>query len=187
MDRSEIPRREFLNVFSNVAVLGWVATHSASASTSRINPPTVGTTTWPWMTFAARDEREIDQYSEMLMKDIAATGLRGYEPMVEEVEDLAGLGARLNSFGLSMRSAYIEPELHNQDLVATAIKKAVSIASGLRELGAKIVVTNPAPLSWEEPQAKSDLQLRTQAAALNKLGRELKQLGLTLAYHNHQL
>ena len=32
---------------------------------------------------------------------------------------------------------------------------------------------------------KSDDQLKVQAAALNRLGRELMDLGLTLAYHNH--
>lgn len=51
----------------------------------------------------------------------------------------------------------------------------------------KIVVTNPSPIRWGGPENKSDAQLRAQAVALDRLGRELRAMGLTLAYHNHDI
>ncbi|MEO0474191.1 MAG: sugar phosphate isomerase/epimerase, partial [Bacteroidota bacterium] len=49
----------------------------------------------------------------------------------------------------------------------------------------KIVVTNPTPIQWGGTEDKTDQQLLVQAKALNQLGRELRKLGLKLAYHNH--
>ena len=51
--------------------------------------------------------------------------------------------------------------------------------------GSKIIVTNPSPIRWGGPDDKNDAQLRIQAAALDRLGAELRKLGLALAYHNH--
>jgi inosose dehydratase len=34
---------------------------------------------------------------------------------------------------------------------------------------------------------KNDAQLKTQAAAMNELGRQLKSTGMTLSYHNHDM
>ena len=54
-----------------------------------------------------------------------------------------------------------------------------------KEAGTRIIVTNPSPLS--NRQGKSDEQLKTQAAALDTLGHELAAIGVTLAYHNHDV
>ena len=59
------------------------------------------------------------------------------------------------------------------------------MAKRAKEAGTKIIVTNPSPLP--NRQGKSDEQLKTQAAALNKLGHELAGLGIKLAYHNHDV
>jgi inosose dehydratase len=54
-------------------------------------------------------------------------------------------------------------------------------------LGTKIIVTNPSPIQWGGTQNKDDAQLRLQAASMEKLGRQLKNMGLILAYHNHDI
>jgi inosose dehydratase len=58
-------------------------------------------------------------------------------------------------------------------------------AERAKAAGAQIVVTNPNPIRWGGSEDKSDAQLRTQAAALDRLGQQLAQRGMTLAYHNH--
>jgi inosose dehydratase len=48
-------------------------------------------------------------------------------------------------------------------------------------------VTNPSPLRWGGPENKTDEQLKVQAAALDRLGARLQQMGMVLAYHNHDM
>ena len=55
----------------------------------------------------------------------------------------------------------------------------------VQSLGTKIIVTNPSPLGWGSKENKTDQQLLDQAVALDKLGAELRAMGLTLAYHTH--
>ena len=43
------------------------------------------------------------------------------------------------------------------------------------------------PIRWGGQENKNDTQLKVQAAAIEKLGRRLKAIGLTLAYHNHDI
>jgi len=40
---------------------------------------------------------------------------------------------------------------------------------------------------WGGPEDKHGSQLKTQAAALDRLGSVLRPLGFTLAYHNHDI
>jgi inosose dehydratase len=61
----------------------------------------------------------------------------------------------------------------------------LAIAKEAKKIGIEILVTNPTPIRWGGPENKSDEQLKTQALALNVLGKELRSIGLTLAYHNH--
>jgi inosose dehydratase len=52
-------------------------------------------------------------------------------------------------------------------------------------LGTRIIVTNPSPIRWGGPEDKTDAQLVAQGRALDRLGADLRGLGLILAYHNH--
>ena len=63
----------------------------------------------------------------------------------------------------------------------------LAIAREAKKLGIRIVVTNPSPIQWGQPIDKDDRQLQTQAKALNHLGNELRKIGITLAYHNHDM
>ncbi len=47
------------------------------------------------------------------------------------------------------------------------------------------MVTNPSPIQWGGAEDKNDAQLRCQAESLDRLGAELRKLGMVLAYHNH--
>lgn len=80
---------------------------------------------------------------------------------------------------------YVNSVLHEPELVEENISKIIRIAQEAKKIGISIVVTNPTPISWGGTENKSDEQLKAQALALNLLGKKLKSIGLTLAYHNH--
>jgi inosose dehydratase len=86
-----------------------------------------------------------------------------------------------------MRSLYVNSVLHEPEKAERSIESVLAIANKAKTLGTKIVVTNPSPIAWGGAQNKDDAQLKTQAEAMNRLGRQLKSIGLTLAYHNHDI
>jgi inosose dehydratase len=170
-------RRAFLHTTAFAAGSSLVA--------AEFSAPHLATNTYPWGTFARREGKEFVPHSNKLFAQIASTGLTGYEPIINASAEFDGLSERLRKHGLEMRSLYVNSLLHDADAAKTSIAAALDIARKAAEIGVKIIVTNPAPIRWGGPEDKTDAQLITQAASLNQLGGELKKLGITLAYHNH--
>ena len=71
--------------------------------------------------------------------------------------------------------------------MAQSIDRILAVAQAAARVGTRIIVTNPSPLRWGGAEDKSDGQLECQAAAMNTLGKELRGLGMVLAYHNHDV
>jgi len=86
-----------------------------------------------------------------------------------------------------MPSIYVNSTLHEAAEAERSIAQVLAVAREVRPVGARIIVTNPNPIRWGGPENKSDDQLRTQAAAMDRLGKELAALKMTLAYHNHDI
>lgn len=183
-----LSRRGFLFAGSAAASVSLL---SAAAPTRRggasAGAPHVSTNTYPWGTFARREGRTYPPHADALLADIAASGIAGYEPAARSAAEFDGLAARLRAHGLEMRSLYVNSTLHDDAQAERSRAEVVAIARRARELGAGIIVTNPSPIRWGGPENKSDAQLRVQAQALDALGAELRQLGMTLAYHNHDI
>jgi inosose dehydratase len=118
------------------------------------------------------------------LAEVAASGIEGFEFGLDQVNHMAPM---LKKHGLEMRSLYINSTLHEADRADKDIERILSFAGRAYELGARNIVTNPVPIDWNQPKDKSDEQLKVQAAALERLGAELKRRGLTLAYHNHDM
>ena len=171
-------RRHFLHA---AAALSVTARASAAAKLH------VATNTYPWGTFAKRDGLAFPLQTDESLADIASSGITGYEPAIGRVEEFEGLGARLKAHGLEMRSLYVGSSLHDESQNTQNIESVLRIARGAVEIGCKVIVTNPSPLKQGVQDGKSDAQLITQAQALDRLGEELRRLGLTLAYHNHDV
>ena len=148
-------------------------------------PIEVSTNTYPWGTFATRDGRAFQQRSDETLDAIAAAGLTGYEPALTDVAELDGLGPRLQARGLRMPSLYASSTLHDETLAPASVENVLRIARRAATMGTRIIVTNLTPIRWGAPENKTDAQIRSQAVALDRLGREVRALGLTLAYHNH--
>jgi hypothetical protein len=60
--------------------------------------------------------------------------------------------------------------VHEADQANKDIERILSFAGRAYELGARIIVTNPVPIHWNQPNDKSDEQLKVQAGALERLG-----------------
>jgi inosose dehydratase len=142
---------------------------------------------YPWTVFYARDNRDFNQDLDKGLAELAASRMDGYEPLVNNTEELDRLGPLLKKHGLEMRSLYVNSVLHESDKADQSIKAVLTIARKAKSLGTKIIVTNPSPIRWGGPENKGDAQLKVQAATLEKLGQQLKTMGLTLSYHNHDI
>ncbi len=145
----------------------------------------IATNMYPWLTFARRENKEFMPHTNELLGNIAETGIQGYEPIIEDASDFTGLDVRLKQHDLEMRSIYVNSVLHDPAKVEQSNAGVLNIAREAKELGVRIIVTNPSPIQWGGSEDKSDAQLRLQAKSLNKLGAQLREMGLTLAYHNH--
>lgn len=142
---------------------------------------------YPWTVFYQRDNRNFNNELDKGLGDVAASGMDGYEPLANNPQELDRLGPLLKKLNLQMRSLYVNSVLHEPDKAEESIKAVLAIAEKAKRLGTKIIVTNPSPIQWGGPQNKDDAQLKVQAAALEKLGRQLKAMRLTLSYHNHDI
>jgi inosose dehydratase len=170
-------RRSFLAATAAVVA-------SSSARSAHAAPAHVATNTYPWTTFAARDGGAFPLHADASLAAIASAGLRGYEPIIESADEVAPLAPRLKAHGLEMRSIYVNSRLHD-DAADASIATVTAIARAVEPLGTRIIVTNPSPIRWGGPENKTDAQIVAQARALDRLGADLRGMGLTLAYHNH--
>lgn len=152
-----------------------------------IRRPHIATNTYPWGTFAKRAGETWPLHSDELLGRIASTGITGYEPAIFKMEEFEGLGDRLKRHGLEMRSLYVNTLLHDAAEADKSIDSVLAIAAAAKELGTRILVTNPSPIRWGGPENKSDAQLQVQATNLERLGGSLAELGMQLAYHNHDI
>jgi inosose dehydratase len=86
-----------------------------------------------------------------------------------------------------MRSLYVNSVLHDPEQADASIAQVLAIGEKAKQVGTRIIVTNPSPIRWGGPENKDDAQLRFQARSLDKLGAGLKSMGLVLSYHNHDI
>jgi inosose dehydratase len=188
MFESTISRRSFIG---NVALAGGALV--AGVGTAKAQRRKSGgklhlaCNQYSWTVFYRRENRDFNQELDTGLDDLVASGLDGYEPAVSNPQEIDRLGPLLKKHGIEMRSLYVNSVLHEPDKADASIEAILTIAQKAKEIGAQIIVTNPSPIRWGGPENKNDTQLKFQAASLEKLGRRLKQIGLTLAYHNHDI
>jgi inosose dehydratase len=174
-------RRQFLTA-ATTAALAAVTGRAAAAA-----PRHVATNTYPWGTFARRRGKAFPLHTDASLAAIAAAGLPGYEPAVNSPAEFDGLAERLARHGLEMRSLYVNSLLHDEARARQSHEEVLAIARRAVALGTRIIVTNPSPIRWGGPENKTDAQLAGQARALDRLGADLRALGVALAYHNHDI
>ena len=176
-------RRHFLTTAATTVALASSGSLPAAPGVLRH----VATNTYPWGTFAKRKGSSFPLHTDASLAAIAAAGLPGYEPAVNSPAEFDGLAERLARHGLEMRSLYVNSLLHDEARARQSHDEVLAIARRAVALGTRIIVTNPSPIRWGGPENKTDAQLAGQARALDRLGAELRALGVTLAYHNHDI
>jgi len=142
---------------------------------------------YPWAVFYGREGRDFGASLDGALAEVAASGIDGFEPGVGGLQQVEKIAPLLKKHGLEMRSLYVNSTLHETGQVDKSIELVLAAAAKAKAVGTRIIVTNPSPIRWGGPENKNDEQLTTQAAALNTLGAELRRMGLTLAYHNHDI
>ena len=142
---------------------------------------------YSWTVYLARERKRFKLHPEETFRLIRQAGLDGLEPIAQSVDQIKKVGLILQRLGLKMPSIYMNSVLHEPRQADQSIQKILAIAQVAKSFGTKILVTNPSPIRWGSQEAKSDQQLVFQAKALNRLGKALKQLGILLAYHNHDI
>jgi len=140
---------------------------------------------YPWAVFYDRDHRDFGSMLETAFAEVARSGVNGFEPSMYSIQYVEKVGMLLKKHGLEMRSFYVNSDLCRAADVEKSIAQIVAVAQRAKAAGARIVVTNPSPIRWGGQEGKDDAQLMIQAAALDRLGGLLREMGMVLAYHNH--
>jgi inosose dehydratase len=183
--RREFLRGAVLTAGAAAAIPGVIgATARAERGAGKLH---VACNQYSWSVFYQREGKDFNATLDAGLAEVKASGLDGFEPGVGGLEQIGAIAPLLKKHGLEMRSLYVNSTLHEADQVDKSIEQVVAAAAKAKEAGTRIIVTNPSPLRWGGPENKTDEQLRTQAAALDKLGGMLRRTGLTLAYHNHDI
>jgi inosose dehydratase len=164
---------------------GVLAAGGAGALQGAVAGVHLATNEYPWGTFYRREKRNFEGSLAEVLREVAAVGLDGYEPLARSAADVERLTPLLKQNKLEMCSLYVNSTLHAAEQAASSIEQVLAIATAARAAGTRIIVTNPSPIRWGGPQDKDDAQLEFQAKALNQLAAALAKQGQTLAYHNH--
>jgi len=188
MSNNTITRRRFVKdlALAGGAVLAGGGAAGAGAR-GRREKLHVACNSYSWLVFLRRENRNLNAELDAALGELTASRLDGYEPGANNPQELDRLGPLLKKHSIEMRSLYVNSVLHESEKAEKSIESVLAIARKAKTLNTKIIVTNPSPIAWGGAQNKDDAQLRLQAAAMDKLGRQLKAMGLTLAYHNHDI
>lgn len=188
MSANFISRRSFVR---NAALAGGAllapTVMSATRPQKRAGKLHLACNQYPWTTFYGREKRDFNADLDNGLGEVAASGMDGYEPLATSPQEVERLGPLLKKHNLEMRSLYVNSVLHERDKARESITEVLAIARKAKEIGTEIIVTNPSPIRWGGPENKTDEQLKVQAQSLHELARKLQEMGLVLAYHNHDI
>lgn len=183
-----ISRRDFCQRTALLAGTSFLG----SVSSSRTQPVSgqelhLACNQYVWQVFYQRDQKSLDDHLDAALGEMASCGLNGFEPGVESPGMIDTLAPLLEKHRLEMRSLYINSTLHEPGQVSESLDRILAVAEAAGKVGTRIIVTNPSPIQWGGGADKDDRQLECQAAAMNRLGKELRSLGMVLGYHNHDI
>lgn len=179
-------RRRFLSSMT----LSTVALSTATPLLAEASRPTapalpLSCNSYAWLTFYNRAGKKWMQDPDASFRDFVAAGFTAYEPGVDSLKQVQELGPLLKRYNVSMPSLYVNSSLHERAEADQSIAAALAIAEVAKPMGTRVIVTNPNPIKWGSDENKTDAQLEEQVRNLDRLGVELRQRGLTLAYHTH--
>jgi inosose dehydratase len=184
MSLQTVSRRKFIQ--STVAIATAFSAMTNNGFCSNGENLHISSNEYSWKVFLNRDKIDLFKSLDENLKTVAKSGMNGFEPFASSPEDIDRIYPALQKNGLEMRSLYVNSLLHEKDKAEQSIEQIVKTAHRAKDVGTKIIVTNPQPLSWgDHGKHKTDEQLIIQAESMNTLGAKLNELGIDLAFHNH--
>lgn len=176
-------RRRFLSALSLTAV----ATAAFKLKPFEMTELPISANEYNWITFYQRAGKKWGVNWDACFEEFAKTGIPGFEPSIGSVGALMKLIPYLEKHKIEIPSIYIGSQMHEKDLARQSIENITEIAQKAKSLGTKIIVTNPNPIIWGDGPLKNDDQLYCQSSHLDELGKSIRDLGLKLAYHTHDV
>lgn len=180
-------RRNFLQKLTLLPVFNSVKIDNLLSSTKKLREFPISSNTYNWLTFYRREGKTWGENWHKDMQTYAKTGLKAFEPSFNSSEEVLTIHEAAAENGIIIPSAYVNSLLHNKEKAQKSVEDVLKIAENFSKTGTKILVTNPTPLKWGGTETKSDKQLATQLYYLEMLGKELRKMGVTLAYHTHDM
>ena len=175
-------RRQFLTTLAGAML-------SPDSQLTQANPPAkpwpISCNAYTWGTFYEREKKQWMADPDESLAEYVKTGLTAYEPSVTNADEVKKLTPYLTNYKLAMPSLYVNSSLHQAIEAQQSIESVLTIADAAKPFGVRIIVTNPNPIKWGSNDDKTDADLIEQAKNLDRLGAELRQRGITLAYHTH--
>jgi sugar phosphate isomerase/epimerase len=177
-----MPRRTFLQT---TAAAGAVAAISSTTARAEDAPPQqkplVGSQLYGWTQYYQRDKKKFDQ-----LEVFSALRDAGYDYAEGSMDsgtpaNNAKLAEQMKSKGLTPVCLYTGARLHEEAKAKEAIPKLLAAAKVCAEAGFMVINCNPDPIG----RAKTDEELKVQAAGLQEFGAGLAKLGLKFGVHNH--
>lgn len=173
-------RRNFLAKAGSIAILPLLLAFKER----RMSLP-ISCNSYTWFTFYRREGKQWWLDPDICAAEFLKSGLTAIEPSLSSAEEAMKMIAVLKKHNIQLPSIYVNSLLHKTADASKSIDGVLSIAREVKKYGTRIIVTNPSPLQWGGTEAKSDTELMEQGANLERLGKELKKMDLTLAYHTH--
>lgn len=180
-------RRNFLGALASLTAAGLLTGSDAWADTLSADQLHIASNEYSWITFYERQGRDWFADLDASLREVAKSGIAGYEPSVNKPEELSLLAPLLKKHKLEMRSIYVGCTLHKDQEAKQSLQQVKAIAAAAKPLGVKIIVTNPSPVRWGEPVDKTDAELGLQVTYLDRMGAALREQGILLAYHTHDM
>ncbi|MFN0069380.1 MAG: twin-arginine translocation signal domain-containing protein, partial [Limisphaerales bacterium] len=171
-----LSRREFLaRASAAAAALAAAPALPAAPATN----PLFGTQLYGWGQYYAREGRDLNANLDEVLSAVRDLGFDYAEHSLDsgKPEDNARFAERLRAKGLRPVSLYTGGRLHEPDKAMDTVARLAAAAKAARTAGFEVLVCNPDPIG----RAKTDDELRAQAAALKALGTELNAAGMRLA------
>jgi inosose dehydratase len=173
-------RRDFLTALAGVGMLPLFTAFKRKSLSLPIS-----CNSYTWFTFYRREGKEWWKDPDACATELLKSGLTAIEPSLSSADDATKMVAILRKHKIQMPSVYVNSLMHKAADGSKSIETVLAIAREVKKYDTKIVVTNPSPIQWGGPAVKSDSELIEQSTNLERLGRELKKMDLTLAYHTH--
>jgi inosose dehydratase len=133
-------------------------------------------------------EREgMDWHKEPIKnyQQLMSSAFKKLEPVIDSFEYFELVKSSIDWKSFDIMSVYLNAILHEQKNLSQNIGQVMKIAEFYTKMGVRFIIINPSPISWDEAVDKTDDELNTQVKALNLLGKSFAEMGLLLAYHNH--